>query len=504
MSSEDYQMLAKTFEGLEKVLKVELETIGAVNVQEEVSGVSFSGSKEVLYKANFCCRTAIRVLRVIGQFKIMNSSELYHTVYHLNWSDYLDVSQSFAIYSSVDNKAFNNATLINLKVKDAIVDHFKAKSRKRPTLNTENPDVVIYAHASTDSLTLSIDSSGEPLNKRGYRVGQNDASMNEVMAAGILKLVGWDGKCDLYDTMCGSGTIPVEAALMARNIPPGMFRKEFAFEKWSDFDADLLEEVYNEDYEVPFEHRIYASDISPINIRVSEINAKNAGVLKDIELVAADFADLVPQSEKGMLVVNPPAEERKRDRFTDPVYGVIGDQLRRGFKGFKAWVFSNSEQGFKNIGLRPGNEFAIMNGTVEYNLRLFEMFSGAARSKENSSDRPFQKQRSANSKREQPGRRRTAPVSDNRGDRRSSAFVNSRNDIDKKQRDDFRKSEKKAFDSAEERRSKFHEMRRNNLFEPKKDSLKEKDDSGQNSASEKQTPENGSSSRSGKRPRTKR
>ncbi|MGF7139111.1 THUMP domain-containing class I SAM-dependent RNA methyltransferase [Roseimarinus sediminis] len=377
MSSEKFQMLAKTFPGLEEVLKEELLELGASDVETVIRGVKFTGTKELLYKANFCCRTALRVLRIIGEYKVKNTNDLYQSVYQIDWSEIFDLSQSFAINSTVNSEAFNNSMFVSLKSKDAIVDQFRSKFKKRPSVNADDPDIRINVHASSDTLTVSLDSSGESLHKRGYRVGQNEASMSEVLAAGILKIAGWKGQTDFYDTMCGSGTIPVEAALIARNIPPGMFRQEFAFEKWKDFDAELLEEIYNADYEREFEHKIYASDISPINIKVSEKNAKSAGVIKDIVFAEKDFAQFEPESKSGLLIINPPYGERMRERMVEPLYIMIGDQLKKHFSGFKAWVFSSSEAGFKNIGLRPSQKIKMYNGPLECSFRLFELYEGS-------------------------------------------------------------------------------------------------------------------------------
>lgn len=381
MESEKYQMLAKTFAGLEDVLKTELEEIGASDVEVVVRGVKFTGGKDILYKANFCSRTALRILVNIGEFKIKNQNDLYQSVYSIAWEDYFDINQTFAINSTVNSDSFNNSMFVSLKAKDAIVDRFRKNTNKRPSVNTENPDFKINVHASSDTLTVSLDSSGESLHKRGYRVGQNEASMSEVLAAGILKIAGWKGQTDFYDTMCGSGTIPIEAALIARNIPPGMFRQEFAFETWKDFDADLFEEIYNADYEKPFEHNIYASDISPISLKVAQKNAKGAGVLKSIQFKEQDFAGFTPLSDKGLLIINPPYGERMNERKVEPLYAMIGDQLKQNFAGIQAWVFSSSEDGFKNIGLRPSRRIPLFNGPLECSFRLFEVYEGSKKAK---------------------------------------------------------------------------------------------------------------------------
>jgi putative N6-adenine-specific DNA methylase len=371
------KMLAKTFAGLEEVLRDELVAIGASDVQVVIRGVMFTGSKEILYKANFCCRTAIRILMVIDEFKVSNSNDLYNGARNIEWSNYFDIQQTFSVNSTVHSEAFNNSMFVSLKTKDAIVDQFRAKLGKRPSVNNENPDIRINVHASASDVSISLDSSGESLHKRGYRLGQNEATMSEVLAAGILKIIGWEGKQDFFDPMCGSGTIAIEAALIARNIPPGIFRKSFAFEKWKDFDEDLFDSVYNADYEIPFEHKIYASDISSVNVKISSENARNAGLKKDIEFSVSDFATYTPPSKDGLLVVNPPYGQRMNDRKVEPLYNMIGDSLKKNFNGFKAWVFSASEDGFKCIGLRPSQKVKLFNGPLECELRLFELYEGS-------------------------------------------------------------------------------------------------------------------------------
>jgi putative N6-adenine-specific DNA methylase len=376
MSSENYQMLAKTFAGLENVLMTELEELGASDIEIVTRGVKFRGSKEILYKANFCCRTASRILRIIGEYKVKNNNDLYQSIYKIDWTEYFNADQTFAINSTVDSEAFNNSMYVSLKAKDAIVDQFRAKTGKRPSVNTENPDIRINVHASSDEFSISLDSSGESLHKRGYRIGQNEASMSEILAAGIIKIVGWKGQCDFYDGMCGSGTIAVEAALIARNIPPGIFRKSFAFEAWKDFDADLFEEVYNDDYEVPFEHTIFASDINSANVKLTERNAKSAGLKSEIEFNVQDFASLVPKSKDAILIINPPYGERMNERKMEPLYTMIGDSLKKNFKGCQVWVFSGSENGFKSIGLRSAERIPLFNGPIECSLRKYELFDG--------------------------------------------------------------------------------------------------------------------------------
>lgn len=370
-------MLAKTFAGLEEVLEQELIELGAEEITPVVRGVKFSGSKEILYKANFCLRTALRVLVIIGEYKIKNADELYQVTQEIDWTKHFDLKQSFAVNSTVHSKAFNNSMFVSLKAKDAIVDQFREKLGRRPSVNIEEPDFRINVHVSNENVSISLDSSGESLHKRGYRVGQNEASMSEVLAAGMLKLMGWTGESDLYDPMCGSGTIAIEAALIARNIPPGIFRPKFAFEDWKDFDADIFDEIYNDDYERKFEHKVYASDIAMANIRLTLANAKNAGLKRSLVASMCDFKDLETSGDSGVVVMNPPYGKRMREeREMQGLYKLIGDTLKSNFTGFEAWVFSGSEDGLKNIGLRPSKRFKLVNGAIDCELRKFDLYQG--------------------------------------------------------------------------------------------------------------------------------
>lgn len=475
MGTENYQMLAKTFAGLEEVLKTELEEIGASNVEVVVRGVKFTGGKDILYKANFCCRTALRVLLNIGEFTIKNQNDLYQSVYDIPWENYFDVTQTFAINSTVNSDSFNNSMFVSLKAKDAIVDRFRSKLNKRPSVNTENPDFKINVHASSDTLTISLDSSGESLHKRGYRVGQNEASMSEVLAAGILKIAGWKGETDFYDTMCGSGTIPIEAALIARNIQPGMFRQEFAFETWKDFDAELFEEIYNADYEKPFEYNIYASDISSISLTVAKKNAKSAGVLKSIQFKEQDFAAFEPESNTGLLIINPPYGERMNERKVEPLYEMIGNQLKQKFAGIQAWVFSSSEDGFKNIGLRPSRRIPLYNGPLECSFRLFEVYEGSKKAVKQEGSRRGNYPENARGNHKNDGgsdyrRKETRPARRNDDSRSDNKYTKHRDEGDfRRDRGDSRKSDYKR-NSSQKFEARGNRKSRDNKFDSRKDS----------------------------------
>ena len=244
---QSFEMIAKTFQGLEEILATELTALGANDVQIGRRMVSFSGDKEMMYKANFCLRTAIRILKPIKHFKAMDADEVYRKIQEVHWEDFLSTEKTFAVEPTIFSQEFRHSRFVAYKVKDAIVDYFREKTGNRPGVRVNNPDVLINIHIAENDCTLSLDSSGESLHRRGYRQEAVEAPLNEVLAAGMIMMTGWKGECDLIDPMCGSGTIPIEAALIAKNIAPGVFRKGYAFEKWPDFDADLLDKIYNDD-----------------------------------------------------------------------------------------------------------------------------------------------------------------------------------------------------------------------------------------------------------------
>ena len=266
--------------------------LGANNVQIGRRMVSFTGDKEMMYRANFQLHTAIRVLKPIKHFKARSAEEVYDEVQKIKWDDILDVKKTFSVDSVVYSEEFRNSRFVTYKVKDAIVDWFREKLGTRPNISVSNPDIRLNIHIAEDKATLSLDSSGESLHRRGYRQEQVEAPLNEVLAAGMILMTGWKGECDLIDPMCGSGTIAIEAALIARNISPGVFRKEFAFEKWNDFDQELFDRIYNDDsQEREFEHHIYGYDIDMKAVNTAALNVRAAGMTKDITIAQKDFKD---------------------------------------------------------------------------------------------------------------------------------------------------------------------------------------------------------------------
>ncbi|MDP4184602.1 MAG: THUMP domain-containing protein [Bacteroidota bacterium] len=370
------KFVAKTFAGLEPILAEELKSIGAENITSLVRAVSFTGDKEVLYKANFYLRTALRVFKEIASFTVTDQETLYKGAFDVPWDDYFTQKQTIAVSSTLSGDTFTNSMFISLKVKDAIVDSFRNKFGKRPSVNSETPDVPIHVHISDKKCTLSLDSSGESLHKRGYRLAQNEAPLNEVLAAGMILLSGWKGECDFIDPMCGSGTIPIEATLIARNIAPGIFRKKFAFENWKDFDEDLLTQIYDEDTEVTPQCKIYASDISIRNIAIAKENARQAG-LKDINFQVKDFAELAAPSSQGLIMMNPPYGERMKPDQLFSLYDMIGERLKHHFSNHTAWVLSYNKVCFDKIGLKPSVKIDLFNGGLECQFRKYELYSGS-------------------------------------------------------------------------------------------------------------------------------
>ena len=375
----NFSMLAKTFKGLEEVLAQELIELGANDVLIERRAVSFSGDKALLYRANFALRTAIRILVPIATFKAKDTDALYKQVKALDWSRYMTAETTFVVDATVYSESFRNSRFVTYRTKDAIADYWTEKADKRPNVSTQEPDLIVNVHVSNEQVTLSLDSSGESLHKRGYRVATTEAPISEVLAAGMLLLAGWRGQSDFYDPMCGSGTLLIEAALIARNIAPGVFRKSFAFEKWKDFDADLWSEIYNDDsQEREFTHRIYGSDASFYAIQQAGKNIKSAGVQKDIELKQIRIEELKELQASGALVmINPPYGERlKSNKEMEDLYGAIGSTLKHQFTGASAWIISSNAAAMKCIGLKPSKKYHLLNGELDCQFNRYDLFAG--------------------------------------------------------------------------------------------------------------------------------
>ena len=372
-----FEMIAKTFQGLEEVLAQELTALGANDIQIGRRMVSFTGDKAMLYRANFCLRTAIRILKPIKHFTAQDADEVYEAVKAIRWEDYLDSDKSFAVDAVVFSEDFRHSKFVSYRVKDAIADYFREKTGKRPSVRLNNPDVLLNIHIAQTDCTLSLDSSGESLHRRGYRQEAVEAPLNEVLAAGMIQLTGWHGECDLIDPMCGSGTIPIEAALIARNIAPGVFRKGYAFEQWNDFDAALFESIYNDDsQEREFTHKIYGYDNSPKANEIATHNVKAAGVTKDVVLKLQPFQQFEQPEEKSIIITNPPYGERISADDLLGLYGMIGERLKHAFSGNTAWILSYRDECFDQIGLKASQRIPLYNGALECEFREYEIFKG--------------------------------------------------------------------------------------------------------------------------------
>lgn len=377
MNRETFEMVGKTLYGLEELLAAELIALGANDVQTGRRMVSFKGDKELLYKANFHCRTALRILKPIYQFKAKDADTVYSEVKKVPWEKYISLDKTFAIDSVINSEDFHHSKFVAYRTKDAIVDYFMEKNEKRPSVRINNPDLYINIHISHNDCTLSIDSSGESLHKRGYRIEQTEAPLNEVLAAGMIMMTGWKGESDFIDPMCGSGTLLIEAAMIALNIAPGIHRKGFAFEKWVDFDQELFDRVYNdESNEREFKFKCIGSDISPVAIEAAKTNVSNAGLKKYIDLEVKPFQQYSVAPKSGILVTNPPYGERISSKDLMGLYGMIGERLKHVFLDYKAWILSYKDECFDKIGLRPTTRMKLMNGSLECEYRCYEIFEG--------------------------------------------------------------------------------------------------------------------------------
>ena len=370
-------MIAKTFMGLEPVLANELTQLGAKNVQVGRRMVSFTGDKEMMYRANFQLHTAIRILKPIKHFKALSADDVYEGVKDIDWTEYLSLDKTFAVDSVVFSEEFRHSKFVAYKVKDAIVDQFREKTGNRPNISVSNPDMRLHIHIAEDQCTLCLDSSGESLHRRGYRQESVEAPLNEVLAAGMILMTGWRGETDFIDPMCGSGTLLIEAALIARNMAPGLFRKEFAFEKWPDFDADLFDKIYNDDsQEREFNHHIYGYDVDIKAVNTARLNVKAAGLTSDITVEEQDFKNFTQPKEKSIMVTNPPYGERISTSDLLGTYKMIGERLKHQFTGNEAWVLSYREECFTQIGLKPSIKIPLFNGSLECEFRKYQMFDG--------------------------------------------------------------------------------------------------------------------------------
>lgn len=374
-----FPMVAKTMKGLEPVLADELRKMGAANVQPGLRMVSFEGNLETLYRANLCLRTALRVLKPIYECRAADPEELYNSLRRFDWSTIMTPDNSFSIDMVVNSTGFSHSRFATYRAKDAIVDWFRDRYDRRPGVRLADADVQINIHINDSDVTVSLDSSGESLHKRGWRVATTEAPINEVLAAGILLLSGYDGSKPLLDPMCGSGTFLVEAALIAANINPGVFRREYAFQHWPDYDAELFESLWNNDAaeRVP-QCPIYGADMLPQAVEVTQRNLRAAGVNKYVEVQERKLSQWTEApAPDGIIVMNPPYGERLSPPDMEDLYSLIGVQLKHIFAGWEAWIISLKDQYFRFVGFAPSQKISLLNGKLDCQLRQYIVFSGS-------------------------------------------------------------------------------------------------------------------------------
>ena len=377
MQEEHFEMIAKTLYGLEDVLAEELTALHASDVQPGRRMVSFKGDQAMLYKANLHCRTALRILKPLYHFRANDADTVYTEVKKVEWAKYFTAEQTFAVDAVINSESFNHSKYVAYRTKDAIVDYFNEKYDKRPSVRLNRPDMYIHIHISHHDCTVSLDSSGESLHKRGYRIEQGEAPLNEVLAAGMILKTGWRGESNFVDPMCGSGTLLIEAAMIALNIPPGLYRNEYGFERWPDFDQALFDEIsQDESGEREFMFKCYGSDISPKAIEMAEKNIKNAGLSRYIELKTLPFQQYSEAPKQGILVTNPPYGERISTNDIMNLYAMIGERLKHVFAGYQAWILSYKDECFEKIALRPNHKIKLMNGSLVCEFRCYELFKG--------------------------------------------------------------------------------------------------------------------------------
>ncbi|MBU2920108.1 class I SAM-dependent RNA methyltransferase [Winogradskyella psychrotolerans] len=381
---ENYKMLAKTLFGFEDILAKELTQLGAMKVEKGVRNVSFEGDKGFMYKANLGLRTAIKILKPIHSFRVTREEDLYKNVKNMKWETYLKSTGSLAVDATVHNSVFTHSQYTALKTKDAIVDRFRDIDGTRPNVDLRFPDLKINVHIDRQRCTISLDTSGESLHRRGYKTATNIAPINEVLAAGLIMMSGWDGQTDFMDPMCGSGTMLAEAAMIACNIPPNLMRKEFAFERWEDWDVELFEKIEESLLKKTrdFHHKIMGYDKSPSAVAKAKENIKNAHLDEFVHIQHEDFFKTQKSGhEKLHMVFNPPYGERLENLNVEEFYGNIGSTLKHGYPNTNAWLITSNLEALKSVGLRPSRKIKVFNAKLEARLVKYEMYKGSKKAK---------------------------------------------------------------------------------------------------------------------------
>lgn len=383
--SENFKMVAKTFFGFEAILAKELRDLGAMEVKEGNRMVSFVGDKGFMYKANLSLRTALKILKPYAHFDANSEEDFYRKIYNLKWEELMSVDNTLAIDATVHSEKFTHSKYIALKAKDAIVDRFRNNTGKRPNVDLKHPNLRINIHIEKNSCNVSLDSSGDSLHKRGYRAATNIAPINEVLAAGMLLKSGWNGQSNFLDPMCGSGTIPIEAAMIACNIPPNLNKKEFGFEKWADWDQDLYDKIEASCLKKvrDFHFEIVAYDKAPSAVQKAKENVGNANLSEFIKIEQVDFFTTQKEKENHLhIVFNPPYGERLPISLPE-FYGQIGDTLKQSYPDTEAWLITAETEAIKSVGLRPSKKIKLFNGGIESRFLKYEIYKGSKKRKKN-------------------------------------------------------------------------------------------------------------------------
>ncbi|KUJ52453.1 class I SAM-dependent RNA methyltransferase [Chryseobacterium sp. JAH] len=377
MDTENIKIQIKTFFGLETVLGEEIKKLGGRNVELKNRAVNCEGDLGFLYKINYSARTALKILVPIDEFKAYNETKYYDRLFKFEWDEFMDVNQTFAIDSTVNSERFSHSQFMTFKMKDAIVDYFQNKYGRRPSIETKSPDIKFHLHIDRELVTISLDSSGDALFKRGYRREQGEAPINEVLASGMLQLAGWDGKGNFLDPMCGSGTLLIEAAMIAMDLPAQLYRRRFAFQNWKNYDDDLFATIkqHRVDRIREFHGKIVGYDIDGRMLDAARTNVESAEMEDVIEVRRENFFDTKKDMFPLLMVFNPPYDERISIN-DDDFYKKIGDTFKTSYPNTLAWLISSDLDAPKKIGLRPSRKIKLFNGKLETRFLQYEMYEG--------------------------------------------------------------------------------------------------------------------------------
>ena len=377
------KIIASTFEGLEPTLAEEIKNIGGSKIKILTRAVMYDGSRYTLYASNLFLRTALRIIVPIEEVEIDDMDSYYNQIKSIPWEDHFDIEQTFALKASITSKVLTHSKYALQRAKDAIVDRFREKTGERPSVDLGSPDFTIHIHVRGTTLTISLDSTGDSLHKRGYRQHTVAAPVNEVLAAGLLLSVGWDGSTPLHDPMCGSGTFLTEGFMISRGIPPHAPDQNFSFKNWKDFDQRIYDMVVEKEGEKLKKRSttISGSDIYSEAVLASEINIGHVDKNNEVNISKRDFFISRPPEEPGMLIVNPPYDKRLRESDIIDFYKRMGDHLKKNYQGWKACILSGHVEALKSVGLRPSRRISVMNGAIPAKMFMFELYAGSKKRK---------------------------------------------------------------------------------------------------------------------------